>query len=80
MGDIAGLTREIEEMDHNLDSENYLRYADFDLWVGKNGEFYEFGDMEDSHIENCIKMLNRQMAHAETWVSVLKKEQKRRTK
>ncbi len=78
MGDMADLTRETEERDDFLKSEDYSRYADFTLWLGKDREFYEFRDMEDSHIENCIKMLNRQIVHAEMWVSVLKKEQKRR--
>lgn len=50
------------------------------IWIQKNGEEIHITNMTNSHIQNCINMLNRKLEknsnneYAELWIHRFKKE------
>lgn len=61
-----------------------LREAEAGMWTQKDGTRIAVEDMETSHIQNCIRMLTRQIERygsddiREAWIEVFDKELRRR--
>lgn len=63
------------------EAENYAfqLLLTHNLWVGKGGEkIYKLKDMDETHIKNCIKMINEGRLDREWAVPVFENELKRR--